>query len=535
MILFIEVLMRFYLFITFVMAAILISCSTASNKITGTTPVKAANIERYGEDTLKIWTPLMPIEMGALMKAKDDLDHVTQVVLSLFLTGEVKDQQEINVALNAYSGFIELCDKELCAITDIKKKGKKLHELFFKQFIGSFRTGSVSSGTSGLLTNREFDTNTATLLFAIIAGKYGFSAKISVVEGAVTEIKSQRTGLSINVFSGKSYLELTHKNIYSSVQVFPYLENGYDPYINLGFFENLCKLNPEVFNEPEVEFKKYYKRKPLSFEEALLLQYKIDKTAEVIDLEFAPINKRIEMAAVLTDSCEVLIDRVWAWRNIYSFLLEKKVFGEKIAFLDIINTELERAGELCENEPEFAESVWDLFLFSAFEYANAVDGAKLKGSIRNGYKFLSTASKDYGNKKLGLANSVNYYINKVIENGVIENELANVKGVIGVILESKTRIDAASSFYYQAGEYYLKKKDLWRAGQFYADCAFIEENQYKSSCIQKGGTALYDYAVESMKKGVCATVADARNKCMEKIPDKYMCERIKVLYDRNCR
>ncbi|HSW60407.1 MAG TPA: hypothetical protein VLJ60_06375, partial [bacterium] len=402
--------MKFSFFTTVILSVIITACATASN-----TPepavkkmTKSVNSEKYGEESPKIWTPLTTIEMGALIKAKTDPDHESQMVLSLFFTGDIREGEEIGASIGAYRTFLELCDIELAKIKDGKEKGKKLHELFFKQFIGSPRKKDVpSSGVHGLLTKKEYDANTAALLFSIIAQKYGFTSEISFTKGVSEEIADSRTGLSIKIFSGKAYLTLKHKEMFSPVQVIPFLENGYDPYINLTFFENLHKSNPSEFEEAQVEFKKYYKRTPLSFEEALLFQYKIDKLNESINMEHPPIHRRIEMSAILTDSCAVHLDRIWAWRNIYPFILEKKLPGEMFAFVDTINSELLRTADLCGSESEFEELAWDLFLFSAFEYAESLNGDKLKNALVNGYQFLSTSSKNYEKKRVFLANSLN--------------------------------------------------------------------------------------------------------------------------------
>jgi len=535
----VEVEMKFSFFVTVVFSLIIIACATASNPVESSPPVtamtKSLNAQKYGDEVPKVWTPLTPIEMGALIKAKTEFDDEAKMIISLLLTSDIREGEEIAAAVNAYREFIALCDKELSTIKDAKEKGKKLHALFFKQFIGTMRKKeSENSGIAGILLKKEYDTNTAAMLFAIIAQKYGFAPDISFTKGRENELLNRNTGLSVKISSGKAYIALKHRDMFSPVQVFSFLENGYDPYVNLGFFENLKNLFPDEFDDPGTEFKKYYRRESVFFEEKLLLQYKIDRINENADTEDAPIHRRIEMAAFLTDSCEILLDRVWAWRNIYTFILGKKIPGEMLVFIDTINPELNRTAELCGSETGFDELAWELFLFSSFEYANSLDGKKLKDALIKGYQFLSTSAKNYENKKGFLANALNYYLNKVIQTGVIEKELVNVKSAIGAIPVTEIRTEAASSFYYQAGEYYLKSKNNWRAAEFYAECAFVYGGQYQNTCIQKSVDLLYKYAVDSLNRGVCATASDARNKCLEKIPDKNECKKIIDLYNQKC-
>ena len=525
--------MRFLLSAVFILITILTSCSTASNKIA--VIEKPENIKKYGENAPRIWTELTQIEMETVIKAKSSTDNETLLVLALLMTGNTRERSEIDAALSIYRNFTAVCDKELTSITDAKEKGKKLHELFFRQFIGSFRKqGSVSSGVAGLLLKREYDTNTASLLFAVAAEKYGFSPIISVTEGDITKITGSRTGLSIDVFSGKSYLELKHKDLFSAIIVLPFLEKGYDPYINIDFFDNLHKSDPAVFGDPAIEFKQYYRKKTFTLQEALLFQYKAGN-GESFETEKSPFNRRVEMAAILTDSCDVLMDRVWAWRNIHAFILERKKSGELLSFVDTISPELDRTGRLCGDDSRFEQSAWDLFLFSAFEYGNAVNGAGMKITVKNAYGFLSTSSKDYDKKRMLLAGSIHLYMDQVIKTGVIEKELEHVVGIIDAIPENRTRMEVSSSFYYKAGEYYFNKKDHWRAGQFYADCAFIDGNPYKKICIQKGVEELYKYAEKSLENKICAKASDARDKCLEKIHDKEACAKITQLVDNTCK
>ncbi|HRZ79855.1 MAG TPA: hypothetical protein P5044_07605 [bacterium] len=522
--------MRLSLFISILFTAVFVSCATASNKIA--VIEKPENIKKYGENAPRIWSELTQAEMETVIKAKTATDNETLLVLALLMTGSTRERPEIDAALSVYRNFTAICDKELNSIADAKEKGRKLHELFFRQFIGTFKKNGT--GVAGLLLKKEFDTNTASLLFAVAAEKYGFSPKISVTEEDSTKITSSKTGLTVNVFSGKSYLELKHKDLFSSVIVLPFIEKGYDPYINMDFFENLQKSGLAGFEDAAVEFKEYYRKKPFSLQEALLLQYKADN-GDSFETEISPFNRRVEMAAVLTDSCDVLMDRVWAWRNIHAFILERKKSGELLSFVDTISPELDRTGRLCGDDSRFAQSAWDLFLFSAFEYGNAVNGAGMKTAVRNAYSFLSTTSKDYDKKRMLLAGSIHYYMNQVIKNDVIEEQLEHAVSVIDAIPENRTRMEVGSSFYYQAGEHYFKKKDHWRAGQFYAECAFIDGNPYKKICISKGADELYQYAVDSIEKNICATASDAVEKCFEKIQDKPSCSKIKDTYDNACK
>ena len=522
--------MRLSLVFSILFTAVFVSCATASNKIA--VIEKPENIKKYGENAPRIWSELTQAEMETVIKSKTSTDNETQLALALLMTGNTREKAEIDAALNVYRNFISICDKELSSITDAKEKGRKLHELFFRQFIGTFIKNG--SGIAGLLLKKEFDTNTASLLFAIAAEKYGFSSKISMTETDGTKITSSKTGLTVNILSGKSYLELKHKDLFSAVIALPFIEKGYDPYINMDFFENLSKSGLAGFEDPAVEFKEYYRKKQFSFQEALLLQYKAHNGGSY-DTETAPFNRRVEMAAVLTDSCDVLMDRVWAWRNIHAFILERKKIGELLSFVDTISPELDRTGKLCGDAPLFNENAWDLFLFSAFEYANAVNGAGMKTAVKNAYSFLSTTSKDYDKKRMLLAGSIHYYMNQVIKNNVIEEQLEHAVSVIDAIPENRTRMEIGSSFYYQAGEHYFKKKDHWKSGQFYAECAFIDGNPYKKICISKGSDELYQYAINSIEKNVCATASDAVEKCFEKIQDKPSCSKIKDTYDKACK
>ncbi|HQI05815.1 MAG TPA: hypothetical protein PL195_11210, partial [bacterium] len=183
--------MKLNFFVTVILSLIIAGCATSSSSTEADVVkmTRSVNTEKYGENAPKVWTPLTQIEMGALIKAKMDPDNESQMVLSLFFTGDIREGEEIGASIGAYRTFIELCDTELAKIKDAKEKGKKLHELFFKQFIGSPRKKDApSSGIFGLLTKKEYDANTAALLFAIIAQKYGFTSEISFTKGIVEEI-----------------------------------------------------------------------------------------------------------------------------------------------------------------------------------------------------------------------------------------------------------------------------------------------------------------------------------------------------------
>jgi len=525
--------MKRTLLLTAISTVLIIACSTASNLVES--PLIPYNVEKYGENAPKIWTPLNQKEMETLIKAKENFDDEAKILLSIFLTGDLKQQEAIEAALNVYRKFIQLCDKELASISDAKEKGKKLHELFFKQFIGKPRKkGAPSTGIPGILLIKEYDTNSANLLFAIIAEKYGFSAEIAVVEGDVAEIKGKSIGQSISVIYGKSYLTLKHKEMFSAVNIFPFLENGYDFYINMGVFDDLHKSKPDLFDNPTVELQKYYKKSPSTLNEVILLQYKKDKAAEIIESESALVLKRIEMAAHLTDLCEVLLDRLWAWRNYHFFILERNIPGELLSFIETINEELHRTDEHCSNLSGFEEGAWDFYLFSAFEYANAVKGAKMKPNIVKGYKYLPPITDNYENKKNLLSRALYHYVKLVIERKMIESELTNVANIIEIIPVEQTRIDVAATFYHDGGEFYLQMKNYWEAGKFFAECAFAGESRFKRICVNKGVAALYQYASISLDKGVCATAADARDKCLEKISDKKACAQIVEKYNKTC-
>ncbi len=522
-------------FVTAMTILIIVSCSTASNAVI-IPPVVPPNVERYGDDAPKVWTALNEIEMQSLIRAKNNLDDEAKLLLSIFLTSDFRDPEPINACLNVYRKFVAKTDKELEKISGVREKGEKLHELFFKQFINKPRgKGSRSSGIPGVLLLKEYDVNTANFLFAIIAERYGFSSVFSFVEGDKTEIVSNQTKLKMSVITGKSYLSINHDELFSPIAVVPFLKNGYELFINMGFFGEIHESHPEFFEDAATELRRYYKKVDIPFEDALFLQYKIDKAEENINSIDAPIHRRVEMAALFTDSCEVLIDRVWGWRNMYPMLMKKDVPGKLIAFVDNIREEFERTEELCGNEARFVEAAWDLYLFSSFEFANFADGEKMKRNIKQAYYHLSPIAEDYGRKKLFLTRAVYQYINLTVQSGLIMRELENVKKIVDIIPENDKRTEMAASFYFQAGEYYLERNDMWMAGQFYADCAAQEHKKYQHQCLQKGLSSLYSYAQISIKNGRCALAADARDVCLNKMPNKDVCNLIVNLHSKNCR
>jgi hypothetical protein len=511
---------------------VVVACSSASNMIVPITPV---NVERYGEDAPAIWTPLNKIEMDSIIKAQNNFDHEAKLLLSIFLTSNFRDSEPVNACLNVYRKFIAKCDKELSEISDPKEKAEKLHQLFFKEFIKTPREkNGVGSGMAGILLIKEYDVNTANLLFGIIAAKYGYSIEMSFAETEANELKSS-TGLIMNGFSGKSYLTLKHEKLYSGITLIPYLEKGFDVYINLGFFDELHKSHGTLFDSASVELQRFYKKKDFDLRNMLFLSYKINKVNEEIDSEHASIHRRVEMAALFSDSCDILIDRLWVWRNIYPILMKKDIPGELTAFVKTINSELQRTEKICGDELEFAGFAWDLFLFSSFEFANVVDGENMKKNVINAYKYLSPAAVDYEKKKHFLTRSIYHYIDEVVKNNLINREFQNAKEIIDAILENDIRNEVFSYFYSKLGEYYLNRKDYWRAGQYYTECAFHEHRKYQHQCTQKGLNALHTYAESCIKNGVCATAADARDLCLEKMPNKDVCRLIENLYNKNCK
>ena len=60
------------------------------------------------------------------------------------------------------------------------------------------------------------------------------------------------------------------------------LEQRVDVKQNMDFFRKLFKSNPDKEGSPEVDFKRYQERKLYTLDEALMLEYKIDKAYEVV-------------------------------------------------------------------------------------------------------------------------------------------------------------------------------------------------------------------------------------------------------------
>ena len=120
------------------------------------------------------------------------------------------------------------------------------------------------------------------------------------------------------------------------------------------------------------------------------------------DLEWAPGYRRNEIAAHLTDSCEVLIDRAWVWRDIYAiyFALWKK--GEILSFFELIQPELDRTVDLCSSNERFRKIAGKLHLYAAREYAVNGRGDQLKKEIKKAFTYLDPASKNYSVIKAGL-------------------------------------------------------------------------------------------------------------------------------------
>ena len=500
------------------------------------TPPKAVNAEKYGINAPKIWMPLTQAEVDVLNQASAGLNEEVRFKLALFFTGDTREKEEVEACFNNYKDFASRCDKELSGIADVKEKGKKLHELCFKEFIIKPRAeGYQSSGTAGLILKKEYDSNTATLLFSILSERYGFIPEILLTDGDIETITSKRTNLSMKVISGRLYLSLKHPELSEPVKIFTVWKDGYDLKIDMDFFNELQKNNPGTVKSADIEFKRYNKGEKVSLNEALLFQYKIDKAYEVVDLEFAPGYRRTEMAATLTDSCEILIDRTWVWRNIYSFLHDKWKNGELMPFIELIQNELERTRSLCEKEPGFIEIAGSLYLYSAFEYANAVNGAKMKETIRNAYKYIDTASKDYKNEKSWLVGSVHDYLNNVIKTNVIDAEVDNVNEIIESIPEHSTKVEVAASFYYHAGQYYFEKNDFWKAGQFFSNCTGVGENEYKKTCEPNGAVSFYNYAVNMLNENNCTKAKNGKDKCFEKFPGADSCNKTKELVEANCK
>ncbi|HRZ80109.1 MAG TPA: hypothetical protein P5044_08885, partial [bacterium] len=480
--------------------------------------------------------PLTQAEVDILKEAGSGLSEETKFKLALFFTGNTREQAEVDSAMTVYRNFAQKCDQELSKISDIKEKGRKLHGLFFSEFIKKQRMeGYQSSGISGLLIKKEYDGNTANLLFSILSERYGFIPEMLLTEGDVAQITSKKTNLSMKILTGRVYLTLRHPDMPEPVSIFTTWENGYDLKIDRDFFENLQKNNPDTAKSADIEFKRYNNGIKASLNETLMLQYKIDKAYEVLDLEFAPGYRRTEMAAQLTDSCEVLIDRAWVWRDIYGFLFPVWKKGEIKPFIDFIQPGLENTRQKCENDSKFKQVAGNLYLFSASEYAKAVDGIRMKKTIKNAYKYIDTASKDYQNDKNWLVGSVHEYLNNVIKKDVIDKEVDNINEIIGSIPEHGTKVEVAASFYYHAGQYYFSKSDFWKAAQFYSNCTGVGENEYKKTCGPNGAVSFYNYAVSSLNENNCTKAENGKDKCFEKFPGDDYCNKTKELVESNCK
>lgn len=500
------------------------------------TPPKAVNAEKYGHDSPPVWMPLTQIEFDTLKKAGEGLDEETKFKLALFFTGDTREKEEVDVCINNYKDFLSRCDKELSAITDVFEKGKKLHELFFREYIHKYREdGYQSSGIAGLILKKEYDSNTASMLFSIISERYGFNPQFTLTEGDQSTITSKRTSLSMKVINGQIYLTLKHPELSNPVNVFVTWKNGYDLKLDMNFFNQLQKDNPKTAKSAQIEHKRYTEGKQVSFNEALLLQYKIDKAYEIVDLDFAPGIRRTEMAALLTDSCEILIDRAWVWRDIYAILYSVWKKGEILPFIELIQTELERTRITCDKEAEFKKVAGSFYLFSATEYARSVNGLKMKESIQNGYKYIDTASENYDSDKSWLMNSVHEYLNNVIKTGVIDSQVDYINEIIESIPEYNTKIAVAASFYYHAGTYYFNKNDFWRSGQFYNSCNKLGENEYKKICENNGAISYLNYAVSSLNNSKCSKAKNGKDECFKKFPDSESCKKVQKLVEDNCK
>jgi hypothetical protein len=500
------------------------------------TPPKAVNSEKYGQDAPPVWMPLTQIEFDTLKMAISGLDEETKFKLALFFTGNTREKGEVEALFDDYKKFVTHCDKELSSITDLHEKGKKLHELFFKEYIHTQRAeGYQSSGIAGLILKKEYDINSAAMLFSIISERYGFAPQLILTKGDQSVIVSKRTNLSMKVISGQIYLTLHHPELSNPVNVFVTWHNGYDLQLDMDFFKQLQKNNPETVKNAQIEHKRYTEGRKVSLNEALLLQYKIDKAYEVVDLDFAPGIRRSEMAALLTDSCEVLIDRIWAWRDIYSILFSVWKNGEILPFIELIQPELERTRINCDKDAEFKKVAGSFYLFSAAEYARSVNGLKMKESIQNGYKYIDTTSENYNADKSWLINSVHQYLGNVIKTGTIDSQVGYINEIIELIPEHNTKIEVAASFYYHAGTYYFNKSDFWKSAQFYNSCNKLGENEYKKICEDNGAVSYLNYAVSALNNGKCSKAKNGKNECFNKFPDSESCKKTQKLVEDNCK
>lgn len=498
------------------------------------TPPKAVNKEKYGVDAPEIWMPLNEYEYETFSKAKKELDETTKFKLALFFTGNSRSREEFTASWNNYQNFIKKCENSIASAKDIKEKGKIIHKLFFETFMKNPRPeGYQSKGIGGLILSNEYDSNTSSLLFGLTAEKFGFSVEYALAEGDKDRITSKRTGLSMDVFTGTIYTTVSHADLESPVNVYVNWSNGFDVVTDKEFFIKLKKDNPHI-NDADLEYKRFKEAKKYSLNEMLLRQYKIDKAYEIVDLDFAPGLRRTEMAAQLTDSCDVLIDRVWAWREMYHLLHNMWQEGENLPFIDLISKELERTRSLCDKEPNFKKIAGSLYLYSAQEYSHIADGKNLKTAIANAYKYIDTEAENYKILKSWLINSVHTYLDKIIERGLIEQEVDNVNIIIHSIPDVKTQKAVLASFYFHAGQSFFGKEDFWKAAQFYKKCSEFDEGNYKKTCLGNGAVSYLNYAVTSINNSKCSKAKKGLKKCNENFSGSEYCKDIESLVKKNC-
>ena len=499
------------------------------------TPPKAVNKEAYGTQAPEIWMPLNQFEYDTFNKAKKGLDEETKFKLALFFTGDSRSQEEFTATWNNYQNFIKKCDQGTSSVQDIKEKGKIIHKLFVEIFIKNHRErGYQSKGIGGLILSQEYDMNTSALLFGLVAEKYGFSVKYFITKGDKDVITSKRTKLSMEMITGSIYTQISHPDLENPVNVYVNWETGYNITLDKDFFIKLKKDNPDIIKDADLEYKRYQEAKVYSLNEMLIRQYKIDKAYEVVDLDFAPGFRRTEMAAQLTNSCEILIDRAWGWQEMYYLLHKMWKEGENLPFVDLIQNELERTRTLCEKDESFKRVAGSLYLYSAQEYAQNGNGEKLKTAIANAYKYIDTKADDYENHKSWLIHSVHNYLDKIIEKGLIDQEVDNVNIIIHSIPDVKTQKAVLASFYYHAGQSFFKKEDYWKAGYFYKKCSEFDEGNYKKTCVGNGAISYLNYAVGGLNNGKCSKAKKGLKSCNEKFPESEYCKEIQKLVESNC-
>jgi len=337
----------------------------------------------------------------------------------------------------------------------------------------------------------------------------------------------------MSVFNGTIYTTLSHPDLENSINIYVNWERGFDITIDKDFFVKLVKDNAHI-KDADLEYKRYKEAKKYDLNEMLIRQYKIDKAYEVVDLEFAPGFRRTEMAAQLTDSCEVLIDRAWVWREIYSLLHSVWEEGEMLPFIELIEVELERTRKLCETDKMFKKVAGSLYLFSATEYAKSGNGEKLKAAIAKAYSFIDIQDKNYKNSRSWLVNSVHNYMDFVIEKGLIEKEVDNVNVIINSIPDNKTKKEVLAVFYYHAGQSFFKKEDYWKAGYFNSKCAQIKESKYLKTCVGNGAVSYLNYSIYALNDGKCSKAKKGLKSCNEKFPNSEICKKIADLVEDNC-